>query len=346
MGIRQSIKKTIPVGIKRPLKKAAMTWKKLMNREFRDYLRTGYYQEKYGDLYPERTVMVLRRMDHTSGPYSDYVTFLPYCRYAQEMGYQVVIDRKTVAPYTYQDAENFGRENAWEYFFRQPDGISVEEIFKGYGNVLRYDIDRTFGNNCFWKSPIVPEMLDKEKEMLQWKALAKRYFPLGIDLEKRVVEESERLLMGKKVLGVAIREGIARGFELGYSGNHPIQPGAEMALRDVARCLKEWEMEYVFLACETFATRTLFQKELGDRLLFIDRILRDYRELDDERYVSGEKVPYDNVSITKDYVVEMNLLAKCDSYIGGYNGGTNGVLLMKEGDFSHLFLYELGRYQH
>lgn len=77
MSLVSKIKPYIPVRVKQIVKGWLIEANRLTDKSFREYLETGWYRVSYGDKYPNETVMVLQRVDSTSGEYSDWLAFLP-----------------------------------------------------------------------------------------------------------------------------------------------------------------------------------------------------------------------------------------------------------------------------
>lgn len=58
--------------------------------------------------------------------FSYFNTILGGIAYADKKGYIPVVDMKNY-PNTYLFSDEVGRVNAWEYYFEQPGGMSLEE---------------------------------------------------------------------------------------------------------------------------------------------------------------------------------------------------------------------------
>ena len=82
------------------------------------------------------TYYVIRRRDESVGLFSNYIVFAGHIRYALDKGYLPVIDMKNYFNSGLVPKELLGKENVWEYFFCQPFGLSLEDVYENGENVL------------------------------------------------------------------------------------------------------------------------------------------------------------------------------------------------------------------
>lgn len=101
-------------------------YRKLKNRECK---------KSYGDLNKDKTVYVIRIRKETLGLMGYYMAILGHIYAARSKGYVPVVDMKNYKN-TYLKKEEVGNINSWEYYFRQPAGISLDEAYKSKNVVL------------------------------------------------------------------------------------------------------------------------------------------------------------------------------------------------------------------
>ncbi len=77
-----------------------------------------------------KTYYIIRRADPMVGLFSNYIVFAGHIRFALANGLLPVIDMRNF-PNAYLEPKLLGKENAWEYYFRQPFDISLEEAYNG-----------------------------------------------------------------------------------------------------------------------------------------------------------------------------------------------------------------------
>ena len=85
----------------------------------------------------EPTYYIIRSKYATIGLFCYYNFFAGQIKYALERGFVPVIDMQNF-PNLYLPNELLGKENSWEYYFRQPLGIGLKTAYNGE-NVLLSD---------------------------------------------------------------------------------------------------------------------------------------------------------------------------------------------------------------
>ena len=106
--------------------------------------------------------------------------------------------------------------------------------------------------------------------------------------------------------------------------------------------MKEWKCDKLFLATEDKNILKMFQESFGDYLLTFDKEFVDYKpgtvvgknriEREDDYFLSG-----------KDYLIEMMLLSKCNSFVATVGAGNTCVMFLAE-NFDNVHVFNLGLY--
>lgn len=334
------IKKCIPQKLKKEIKKAYE-----ITPMYHCKVKNGVYVKKsFGKTDPDKTYMVMTRSCKEAGIYSDYTLFLMGLVYAHEKGYIPVIDRLTNPAIDYQDPKTFGKINGWELYFEQPAGITVQEVFMDKKNVLIYDVQNSYNQKRFQLERAF-FLKETDKWLEPYKEIAKTQLKNNVKVQECINREYDRILAGKNnVIGVAIREGFNKEFYYNpdRASDHPIQPEITEVIKIVGE-LQSGE-NYIFLTCQTEDTIIAFKEEYGDRVLYTDR-KRESREslrgeIIDNSYFDEGVV--DRQTRNVDYIVEMNLLAKCDYLVCGITSGTNAVKIMKSGLYKQICVIDKG----
>lgn len=242
--------------------------------------------------------------------------------YAKENGYFLIIDLMSIANQQYLEKNEEGRVNAWEKFFMQPDGYSLEDI-RYCKNI--YIISIT--SNIKTKLPLSLNFLKAKPEI------------------DKVVDKYKRFIMKyKKVLGVVYR-GTDYINRKPYA--HQIQPDLMTLLDTVETKLIEWNMsigsEKIFLATEVEDAIEAFEERFPGKIINYpqNRVPAVYDE-----YLASYKFYSENDAYKRglDYWIVLNILAECDSLIGGKNGATNVAVMLNEGKYTNILLFDLGLY--
>lgn len=290
--------------------------------------------EKRGKENPDKTFYVVRRRDLYCGLFSLFITNLQRIDDAIKQGYIPVIDMQNDFN-IYLSEDKIGKENAWEYYFEQPMGYSLNDI--------------RHSRNVIIGSGKVPEMFPymdikfltgESGELEYWRQQVKRY----IGLNKEVVYELEKaynklFLNTGKILGV-----ICRGTDYvnGKPRNHPVQPTPEQMLVKVKEIKKEYGCQKIFLATEDAGIYELFVHHFGDKLITNKTRYIQYRggAIGKEEY--GECGTARELGM--EYLITILLLAKCDCLCAGCVSATVGALLLTEG-YEYTYLFDLGIYR-
>lgn len=260
---------------------------------------------------------------------------LSHAKYAGEQGFTLVMDYQN-RKNPYLSDEEVGKVNAWEYFFRQPCGVSLEET-AGRDNVILTEESQL---------PICPtdsmEFYTNDGCVAYWREVYRKYIRLS-DEAADFIEGQRRAVFGgqrsERVLGCIVR---GTDYIQGRPLNHPVQPLPGDVVQKAKEVMAERGYGKLFLATEDENVLRLFQKEFGDRLLYVQQ----------QRYRDGNTPLALQQGYAKEtspktegmkYLSVIYLLAECDGLIGGRCGITTIAYLISEG-FEYEYLWNLGRY--
>lgn len=292
------------------------------------------HAERRGGENPDKIFYVIRRRDLYCGLFSLFITNLKRIDDAVKKGYIPIIDMQNDFN-IYLSEDKIGKENAWEYYFNQPMGYSLDDIKKS--------------KNVIIGSGAVPDMfpyldidflMGRTGELAYWKEIVKRYITINEKTQKLVDEEYKRLFESHdKVLGVKCR---GTDYSRGKPKNHPIQPTPEQAVMKAKEIFKERECTKVFLATEDVEYYNAFLKAFGNKLITNKKNYFEYQggstgkeeyEREDGGYKAG-----------LEYLITTLLLAKCNCLCAGCVSATVGALLLAE-EYEYVYLFDLGIYE-
>jgi len=298
----------------------------------------------YGKENSDKTFYVIRRATCKVGLFSFVMTNMGEVRYAIEHGYIPVIDMQN-NPCTYLEDNEVGKVNAWELFFEQPCGYSLEDI-KNSKNVILGDGLITDRNNY-----PKPEIVSDEVLLSEWKT----WFDKFLNVKKDIMEEFSEVYkslygyefdadrgqesINKPILGVLCR---GTDYIRNHPKGHPVQPDISTALAKVKEYKEKFGCEYVYLATEDDDYYQAFRNEFGDLLKITEAkrtVIAEGTNINDVSYNRKR----DKYLKGRDYLINIMLLASCDYLVAGNVGGTHGALLMSKG-FLEKYVFELGTY--
>lgn len=292
------------------------------------------HEKNQGKDNPDKTFYVVRRRDLYCGLFSLFITNLKRIDDAVKKGYIPVIDMQNDFN-IYLSEDKVGIENAWEYYFKQPMGYSLEDIRNS-----RHVIIGSGAVPPMFPYLDVKFLTGETGELEYWRACAQKYISLNED-SKRLVEQEYNKLFARddKVLGV-----ICRGTDYTYDKpkNHPIQPTPEQALAKAEEIYREQGCTKVFLATEDITFYKIFKNKFGENLI-VNRadylqyhggaIGKEEYEWKSNRYQAG-----------MEYLITIMLIARCNCFCAGCVSATVAVLLLTEG-FEYTYLFDLGIYE-
>lgn len=296
-----------------------------------------YWEEhevKQGRENPDKIFYVIRRRDLYCGLFSLFITNLKRIDDAVKQGYIPVVDMQNDFN-IYLSEDKVGRENAWEYYFKQPMGYSMKDIKRSRRVII--------GSGAV--PPMFPYLdisflTGETGELEYWRECVRKYISLSDEAGRLVDQEYNKLFAaGDKVLGVKCR---GTDYTNGKPKNHPIQPTPEQAVSKAEEIFVAKGCTKVFLATEDATFYEIFKEKFGDRLIT--------NKTDYMKYQGGStgKEEYEQENggyrAGMEYLITTMLLARCDCLCAGCVSATVGALLLTEG-YEYTYLFDLGIYE-
>ena len=282
-----------------------------------------------------KIIYIARRNVDNVGLFSYFITFLGEIAFADRNGMLPVIDMQTW-PNTYLYDNETGKVNAWEYYFEQPAGISIEEALKGDNTII-------IANDTIHDWPeISAKLFRKETYKLDyWRSVCKKY----IRLTQPVLEKLERMTakyQDRKILGVLVR---GTDYAALKPKGHPIPPTAEQAIAKTKEAMTEHDFDAVYLATEDKNIMLKFHEAFGEKLLLPESDYINY-DYDKPKYLSQIQTSREKDKYLRglEYLVSMLFLSRCAGFITSITSGSVGLMCFTERDFEYLYVFDLGVY--
>ena len=304
--------------------------------------------KSFGKNNPDKQFYVIRSLDDTSKYYigprhnlmANYFYVLSHLAYAQKHNLQPVVDQLNYPVYISQSTSVHGSYNPWEYFWEQPDGISLDEVYSSKNVILSKQ-----NWHWQWDMGYNVENYTNEGLIAQYYALSE-LVPLNKTMRMYCDNIKQALFSkNKKILGVSVR--VAGHSEIAYfqGPGHPKQPSAEEMIQLVESRLVAWDMDKVFLATDSDYAVELFRKAFGKQLIIMVR-MRSPIGYDQKK--DGLKPMYASENIiqtTKDYIAEMELLAYCNGLLGTVSSGLRYAVVQNNMNYKHIEILDYGRFE-
>lgn len=290
--------------------------------------------EHLGKENPDKVFYVVRRRDMYCGICSHILSALAHIDEEVGKGRIPVVDLQNSFN-IYLTEEQVGRVNAWEYYFKQPFGYTLNDIKKSRNVVVgSYKIPLIFS---FWDKDT---LMGKTGELAHWRELARKYLILSDEAQRAVDEAQKRLFgEGEKILGVKCR---GTDYTNGKPKGHPIQPTPEQALEKACEIFEQQKCTKVFLATEDEAFYSLFKEKFGDRLIVNKSEYIKYQggSMGEEEYSHSELKKESGM----EYLITTYLLSRCQCLCAGCVSGTAVAMILSEG-YEYEYFFCLGLYE-
>lgn len=310
--------------------------------------KTRERHKSFGKNNPDKQFYVVRSLDDTSKYYigprhnlmANYFYVLSHLAYAQKNNLRPVVDQLNYPVYISQSAPVHGSYNPWEYFWEQPDGTRLDEVYTSRNVILSKQ-------NWYWQWDMgydVENYTNKEL-VAQYHALSEKV-PLNKTMRTYCDNIKQALFSeNEKILGVSVR--IAGHSETAYSQGpgHPKQPPAEKMIRLVESRLVAWNMEKVFLATDSDYAVELFQKAFGKQLIVMARMRSPIGYDQKQDTLKPMYAPEHIIQTTKDYIAEMEMLACCNGLFGTVSSGLRYAVVQNNLSYEQIEILDYGRFE-
>ena len=286
----------------------------------------------YGEENPDITFFVIRRATCKVGLFSHVMTNMGLVRYALDNKFIPVIDMKSNLN-TYLEEEQVGKNNAWEFYFEQPCGYSLEDINNSRNIILSNGLITK--NNAFPNDNITRDV----DEYKVWRKLFSDYF----FVKKEILEEAKQLrgkMFGKeRVLGILCR---GTDYVNKRPKNHPIQPDIGEMIVKARDIVQKYNCRLIFLATEDEGAFQRFYEAFGDKLK-----VTEAKRCKDTGNKNINDITFNRINDKylrgKEYLINILILSECNCLIAGSAGGTYGALLMGA-EYEYQYIYNIGIY--
>ncbi len=287
------------------------------------------FHYSYGEKNPDKQFYVLSKpIRIKNGLMSNVFCFLEQMDYVEQHHMIPVVDMQSY-PSQYMEQENIGKENAWEYFFKPVSEYTIDEVYQSKQVVLGYD------DNCFFGN------YHKKYNIPRYMQLWKKYIHLNSSVQQEVDKEYQRLLAGKEnVMGVLFRGTDMVNLKL---KDHAIQPTVDEMIAYMHRYQEEWGCEYIYLCTEDAEALERFKQEFGNCLICTDQQRFDNTGTQWLAQIKGDR-PNDSYLRGVEYLVTLELLARCSHMLAGVCTGSVCAEIMNDNQYEHIVMIDKGVY--
>lgn len=300
-----------------------------------DFYHTSRYlrYETLGNKYPDKVIYMLDPVkSYTSGFFSNLSMVLFKYAFAHEHGMEPVTYKGNLTHYA-EPGRFLGTDNYFEYFFKQPAGIRLE--------------DALHSRHVVW---------GESKHITKYSSLAikmqddilvhemQKYLIFRDEVLKEMEKSKEEFIGNKKVLGVKYR---GTGYKEKFKG-HPVLITPRELIGHVKKIYQKG-YDCIYLATEDETVLKQFEKYFGNVLVYDHSILRAGEgqiHVDLARSNPKEHTAYrEGLNVLKDVWV----LAHADAFVGAQCGVTRFAELFHRAyckkEFEYLDIVDKGVYR-
>ena len=262
--------------------------------------------------------------------------------YAEQYGYEPIIDWKNYSNFYKEKYMINNKTNSWEYYFNQPIETPLEEVYKSKNVILSStNVSSIIESKFLMKDLNQANFINDSEQINKFNDISKK-----ISLVEPIKKETEKILddlfkSRKNILGIVLR---GTDYLNNYlSRGHPTPFIAENSLEIVEDYLNEWKMEYIYLSTEVVEYVELYKNHFKDKLILLERdryhnnqnkkFINLYtRDRENDKYLTG-----------LEYLTEVYGLAKCDSIIGTSCASLHSAIILNNNKYLNKKIFNLGR---
>lgn len=289
-------------------------------------------KKTYGELNKNKTLYVIKPdyQDGVEGLLSLINKQVLYINYAKKRGYIPYVDWKNFNTQYYN-----GKDNAWEFFFKQPLEIKEKEVYSSKNVYLSGWTYRNINPSGLFESDIFFDSVLKKKSS----ELLKENLAFNDEVLRLVQEESKKIDI-KNCIGLYVRG--TDYVKLRPSGEY-VQPNIDQVKQKVSQFIDKYQTT-IFLVTEDGKIYDELIQSFGDyiKIVSYDTFIRNY---DGKEVLSKSNVLEDDKKIRgQKYLVKMILLSKCKYLISSMTQGSKFSYLLNDGKYEDEYIFDLGLY--
>ena len=278
------------------------------------------------------------RREADAGLFSFVHTSFAHLMYALTKGMIPVIDMQNYRS-VYIEEDKLGKENAWEYFFKQPCGYGLDDA-------RRSEVKHGYLHS--WQSILPLTILQSRDKRYNeffeiWSIIYRHFFQLSDNASKYINEEYNRLIKpGMRVIGVKCR---GTDYTMLRPRNHPIQPEVEDVIAKVREVMEAWNCDYVYISSEERKTVEHFEQAFPGKVLYVSQMF--YDDVDYiNTYITRANFGRENDAYLRglEYLSSIIILARCTSAILSLCGGSATAMYINGGKYENTYIFDLGLY--
>lgn len=291
-------------------------------------------KKHFGELNNNKTIYVIRPNtdDGVQGLMSLFVQALRKIDYAKRMNYIPYVDFKK-----YKTQYSDGKDNAWEYFFRQPVDCKYEEVYKSKNVILsgaslvRHEDLSLYKGSIFFNGELCRKAHEIITDNIKYSSAVMNLY-----------EAEDRSLNVEDCLGIYMRG--TDYVKLKPTGEY-VQPNIEEVIKKINEFSELYNVHRYFLVTEDFTYYSRLKTEYGNDLHLVsyDSFIKDY---DGQDFLSKSGVlKSDKKARGMEYLVKILLLSQCKYLVSSITFGSIAAYAINGGKYEDKYIFDLGLYK-
>lgn len=284
-----------------------------MYKKFHDliraYVKKDFVQDKFDGIYPfeldcipftkyksfgdknsDKVFYVIYRTPYEAGFFSNFTHVVGHLKLIENTDFIPVVDFQNFKTFYNTDNPINGTENSWEYYFEQPSGYSLEEVYQSKHVLF---CDGQYPHNAIFSN-------DESFE----------YYNKSFKVKKDVLDivaHYDKFFEGNKVLGLHFR-----GKDMNIFPNHPLGLTKEQAFKYTDEIIEKFGINKIFVATDEKKYLDDYIEKYGDMVFSADNFRTEkinefnINPRENHRYLLGREV-----------LTDLLLLLKCDGLLHG-----------------------------
>lgn len=278
------------------------------------------YVENYGAKQEGRTLFHVKMEYSGSGFFADYNHMVELLYFADKFGLCPVIEYHKDFCYAEKHPVN-GTTNPFEYYFRQPTEITLDELYKS-NSVIRSRKEN--GRYAFLLKENGNSYNITDEYLSEMGRVVAKYLRLQPEVEEKI-DNSRQMLFGinEKVLGIHFR---GTDFKRNYNG-HPVNLSVDDYIKEVNNLLKNG-YDKIFVATDDVEALEKFVGLYGEKVVYYGDVIRSSENETVMKSTSTRENHHYNLGL--EVLRDMMTLSQCDGLIAGLSQVSIAARIQKE----------------
>jgi hypothetical protein len=239
-------------------------------------------------------------------------------------------------------------ENAWDYYFNQPNPeISLDDVYKSRNVFICY-------NGWHNKQKALCDFKDvfkNTKDAQTWHSYMMKYANIREEIIMNALRVKSELFGSDNIMGVSVRIEFLAFKEMKNSivNSHAEQPSVNELKIYIKRYMQLWKTDRFFLSIDDRESLNILKDEFGVKLLSFERPLF-------HRYHNGKPLPKEDIlreinstyptdtrmKVAIDYLTDAILLSQCDYLLASHTSLPRFAVILNNGKYQHQHIIEMG----